>query len=70
MAPKDVGQFMEVSKEWFHLRYVHSKALGYWRGELGAGINDMVHIWEYGMLAISTIVQTVVMVYLIAAPRG
>jgi len=46
--PKDVKAFVDLSKEWMHLRLSHSKLVGYWTAELGAGINDMVHIWEYG----------------------
>lgn len=46
--PEHVKKFLELSKEHLHIRFQHSKCLGYWTGELGAGINDMVHIWEYG----------------------
>merc|ERR1711892_1621066 len=46
LVPKEVGQFMELSKEKFHLRTQHSVLLGYWTSELG-GLNQVVHIWQY-----------------------
>ena len=48
MKPECVKPFIELSKEWIHLRLNHSVLIGYWTSEIG-GINDMVHIWEYGM---------------------
>ncbi|XP_052817824.1 protein NipSnap homolog 3A-like isoform X2 [Mya arenaria] len=48
--PRDQRQFLDLSKEWMHLRTAHSKLIGYWTNELGSGINDMVHIWEYDSL--------------------
>ncbi|KAH3784819.1 protein NipSnap homolog 3A-like [Dreissena polymorpha] len=48
--PRDQRQFLDLSKEWLHLRFAHSRCLGYWTCELGGGINDMVHIWEYDSL--------------------
>lgn len=49
--PKDVKPYLDLSKEWMHIRTGHSKLVGYWTAELGAGINDMVHIWEYDSLS-------------------
>ncbi len=31
------------------LRTAHSKLIGYWNTDLG-GVNEVVHIWEYGVL--------------------
>ncbi|XP_060080675.1 protein NipSnap homolog 3A-like [Ylistrum balloti] len=47
--PKDMKPFIELSKEWIHLRTAHSPLIGYWVSEIG-GINDVVHIWEYDNL--------------------
>lgn len=44
--PKEMKPFIELSKEWIHLRTAHSPLIGYWVSEIG-GINDVVHIWEY-----------------------
>lgn len=49
--PKDVKPFMALSSEWMHVRTGHSKLIGYWVSEVGGGINDMVHIWEYDSLS-------------------
>lgn len=46
LVPQDVGKFLALSKEKFHLRTQHSVLLGYWTAELG-GLNQVVHIWEY-----------------------
>jgi len=46
LVPKDVGQFLALSKEKFHLRTQHSVLLGYWTTELG-GLNQVVHLWQY-----------------------
>merc|ERR1711874_153247 len=35
LVPKDVGKFLALSKEKFHLRTQHSVLLGYWTAELG-----------------------------------
>ncbi|XP_033754835.1 protein NipSnap homolog 3A-like [Pecten maximus] len=47
--PKEMKPFIELSKEWIHLRTAHSPLVGYWTSEIG-GINDVVHIWEYDNL--------------------
>ncbi|KAJ8303232.1 hypothetical protein KUTeg_019628 [Tegillarca granosa] len=44
--PKDVNTFMDLSADWLHIRFRHSKLIGYWTSEIG-GINDLVHLWEY-----------------------
>ena len=44
-----VGEFLALSKDKFHLRTSHSVLLGYWTTELG-GLNQVVHLWEYGRL--------------------
>ena len=31
-----------------HLRTKHSKLIGYWISEIGGGIHEVIHIWEYG----------------------
>lgn len=49
IKPESAKPFMELSKEWLHLRTQHSVLIGYWTSEIG-GINDMVHIWEYDSL--------------------
>jgi len=46
LVPKDVGKFLALSKEKFHLRTQHSVLLGYWTTELG-GLNQVVHLWQY-----------------------
>merc|ERR1711997_825560 len=46
LVPKDVGKFLTLSKEKFHLRTQHSVLLGYWTAELG-GLNQVVHVWKY-----------------------
>jgi len=50
LVPQKVGEFMALSKEKMHLRTNHSVLLGYWTTELG-GLNQVVHLWEYGSLA-------------------
>jgi len=49
LVPDKVGEFLALSKEKFHLRTKHSVLLGYWTAELG-GLNQVVHLWEYGSL--------------------
>ena len=47
LKPECVKPFMELTYEKFHIRTQVSKLNGYWAAELG-GINQVVHIWEYG----------------------
>ncbi|XP_023335175.1 protein NipSnap homolog 3A [Eurytemora carolleeae] len=49
LIPQKVGEFLALSKDKFHLRTSHSVLLGYWTTELG-GLNQVVHLWEYGSL--------------------
>lgn len=35
-------------QEGYVLRTAHSKLIGYWNTDLG-GVNEVVHIWEYGV---------------------
>eukprot|EP00090_Calanus_glacialis_P026222 TRINITY_DN41175_c0_g1_i1.p1 TRINITY_DN41175_c0_g1~~TRINITY_DN41175_c0_g1_i1.p1 ORF type:complete len:220 (+),score=42.14 TRINITY_DN41175_c0_g1_i1:3-662(+) len=50
LVPKEVGNFMALSKKKFHLRTGHSVLLGYWTTELG-GLNQVVHLWQYDSYA-------------------
>ena len=49
-------EFLQLTTEEFHLRTAHSKLLGYWTTELG-GLNEVVHLWEYGQLIQSIIYE-------------
>ncbi len=49
ILPQHVKDFLNLTSEEFHLRTSQSKLIGYWTSELG-GLNEVVHIWEYGML--------------------
>ena len=40
---------MNLTFEKFHIRTNASKLNGYWTAEIG-GINQVVHIWEYGKI--------------------
>jgi len=44
--PEAFADFVQLSKENFHLRTKHSKLVGYWMTEFG-GASQVVHIWEY-----------------------
>lgn len=48
IKPAKLGSFLQLTNEKFHLRTAHSKLIGYWTSELGA-LNEVVHLWEYGM---------------------
>lgn len=48
--PANFGEFLKLTSEKFHLRTAHSRLIGYWATELG-GVNEVVHIWEYGMIS-------------------
>lgn len=45
--PQHLKDFLYLTTEEFHLRTSQSKLIGYWTTELG-GLNEVVHIWEYG----------------------
>ena len=47
IKPECMKPFLELTFENFHLRTEVSKLHGYWTAELG-GLNQVVHIWEYG----------------------
>ncbi len=47
MQPQYYGEFLKLTNENIGMRTKYSKLLGYWATELG-GINEVVHIWEYG----------------------
>lgn len=51
VKPDNFKLFMDLSTEWMHLRTCHSKLVGYWISEIGGGIHDAVHIWEYDSLS-------------------
>lgn len=46
--PSRFVEFLKLTEQRIHLRTSHSKLVGYWTTELG-GINEVVHLWEYGM---------------------
>ena len=47
IKPECMKPFLELTFEKFHLRTQFSVLHGYWTAELG-GLNQVVHIWEYG----------------------
>ncbi len=49
IAPSKFVSFIQLTQEHFHIRKSHSRLIGYWTTELG-GLNEVVHIWEYGKL--------------------
>lgn len=42
-----VREYLDLTAKEFHLRTAHSKLFGFWTSEIG-GLNQAVHIWEYG----------------------
>ena len=48
-------EYLTLTAEKFHLRTTHSILHGYWTVELG-GVNQVVHLWEYGKNMILKIV--------------
>ncbi|XP_045112025.1 protein NipSnap homolog 3A-like [Portunus trituberculatus] len=48
--PDKMREFLDLTAKEFHLRTAHSKLFGYWTSEIG-GLNQVVHIWEYGSLS-------------------
>lgn len=40
-------EYLDLTAKKFHLRTAHSKLVGFWTSEIG-GLNQAVHIWEYG----------------------
>lgn len=49
IKPDMFGEFMKIMQTGYALRTAHSKLCGYWSTDLG-GVNEVVHIWEYGVL--------------------
>lgn len=44
------ADFMKLTNEYIHLKSEsNSKLNGYWTSDIG-GINEVIHIWEYGIL--------------------
>ncbi|XP_063776496.1 protein NipSnap homolog 3A isoform X2 [Pseudophryne corroboree] len=50
IKPSRMSEFMQLSKEKFHLRTAHSELVGFWTYELG-GLNKVLHIWKYDSFA-------------------
>ncbi|PIK58685.1 hypothetical protein BSL78_04368 [Apostichopus japonicus] len=50
IKPSCMGEYVQLTKDKFHLRTAHSKLVGFWLTELG-GVNESVHLWEYDSLA-------------------
>ena len=50
IKPKYLPDYIQATKDNFHLRTKHSALNGYWLTEIG-GQNQVVHIWEYDSLA-------------------
>ena len=44
------GDFMELTNENIHLRTSHSKMMGCWTTEYGGSLNEVLHMWQYGLL--------------------
>lgn len=44
-------EYLNLTAKEFHLRTAHSKLVGFWTSEIG-GLNQVVHIWEYGELTV------------------
>ena len=47
LKPEHMKEYLNLTAEKFHLRTAHSILHGYWTVELG-GVNQVVHLWEYG----------------------
>ena len=54
IKPECMKPFLDLTFDKFHIRTEFSKLNGYWTSEIG-GINQVVHIWEYGKYQISII---------------
>lgn len=48
--PAKVREYLDLTTKEFHLRTAHSKLVGFWTSEIG-GLNQVVHLWEYGSLS-------------------
>ena len=49
IRPDKFGEYLKLMEENIGLRTAHSKLLGFWITDLG-GINEVNHLWEYGMI--------------------
>merc|ERR1712071_109166 len=54
--PQCFKAFLNLTSEEFHLRTAQSKLVGYWTSELG-GLNEVVHIWEYGEILLGLFIH-------------
>lgn len=50
LHPNKLREYLDLTAKEFHLRTAHSKLVGFWTSEIG-GLNQAVHIWEYGSLS-------------------
>lgn len=50
IKPTCMGDYLQLTKDKFHLRTAHSRVVGFWITELG-GVNEAVHLWEYDSLS-------------------
>lgn len=50
LKPTHVGEYINLTKEKFHLRTAHSVLNGFWFHELGGTLNAATHIWQYDSL--------------------
>lgn len=57
IKPDRMAEFMKIMQEGFSYRTAHSKLNGYWTTDLG-GVNEVVHIWEYGRMSLHTHTHT------------
>ena len=62
IKPDKFGEFSKIMQEGYALRTVHSKLIGYWNTDLG-GLNEVVHIWEYGKCVVSAVFNSECGVY-------
>ena len=60
IQPSRFVEFLKLTEEKIHLRTAHSKIIGYWSTELG-GLNEVVHIWEYGKLSLTSLKSLVIL---------
>ncbi|KAH9491649.1 Protein NipSnap 3A [Bulinus truncatus] len=49
--PKEFRKVVELFQKHITVRTKHSKLLGFWNGEIGGTITQLVHIWEYDSLS-------------------
>ena len=51
LKPTHVSEYINLTKQKFHLRTSHSVLNGFWFHELGGTLNAATHIWQYESLA-------------------